>query len=135
MRAAWLAVLVASATVVGSLGLGSPASAASSRCDATQTGYDEVYCVNKVYHQADEDLNKTYQQLRARLNVDGRDTLKTRQLAWIADRDQTCSRTGAAGTTLELSCATGKTIKRTRFLQDRYRECISSGCLNSRLDP
>ena len=105
---------------------------ADSACDKPHNDFDGLYCLNKVYQQADTDLNSTYAKLRVRLDAPGRDTLKTSQLAWLHTRDA-CSKHEADAFYVDLSCATQTTISRTRFLQDRLRECLSAGCMNSRL--
>ena len=108
--------------------------AADSACDTPRNDFDGLYCLSKVYQQADSDLNSAFSRLRDRLDADGRTALRTGQLAWLRTRDQSCSRHEDTGFYVNLACATHTTIARTQFLQSRYRECISSGCLNSRLD-
>lgn len=92
-----------------------------------------MYCLNKVYQQADADLNHTYGKLARELDQAGKERLKNGQLAWIKTRDAQCSKVDGDGFYVNLACATDVTIKRTQFLSDRYRECISSGCMDSKL--
>ena len=106
---------------------------ATSACDRVTNDFDGLYCLNKVYQQADTDLNVAYKQLVARLDADGRAVLKRGQLTWMAERNASCSMHKDGGFYVDLDCATQMTIDRTRFLQDRVRECVSSGCRNSRL--
>ena len=106
---------------------------ATSACDRVTNDFDGLYCLNKVYQQADADLNAAYKQLVARLDAAGRATLRKHQLQWMAERNVSCSMRKDGGFYVDLDCATRVTIDRTRFLQDRVRECISSGCMNSRL--
>jgi uncharacterized protein YecT (DUF1311 family) len=106
---------------------------ANSACDRVTNDFDGLYCLNKVYQQADADLNAAYKQLVARLDADGRATLRQHQLQWMAERTVSCSMRKDGAFFVDLDCATRVTIDRTRFLQDRVRECISSGCMNSRL--
>lgn len=106
---------------------------ANSACDHVSNDFDGLYCLNKVYQQADADLNAAYKQLVARLDADGKATLRQHQLQWMAERNVSCSKREDNAFFVDLDCATRVTIDRTRFLQDRVRECVSSGCMNSRL--
>jgi len=114
------------------LALSGPA-LADSACDHVTNDFDGLYCLNKVYQQADADLNAAYKQLVAKLDADGRATLRQHQLQWMAERNVSCSMRKDDAFYVDLDCATKLTIDRTRFLQDRVRECISSGCMDSRL--
>ena len=106
---------------------------ADSACDHVTNDFDGLYCLNKVYQQADADLNAAYKQLVAKLDGDGRATLRQHQLQWMAERNVSCSMRKDDAFYVDLDCATKLTIDRTRLLQDRVRECISSGCMDSRL--
>ena len=106
---------------------------ANSACDKVRNDFDSLYCLNKVYQQADTDLNAAYKALNGKLDAAGRATLKSGQLAWMRSRNDECSMRKGNGFYVDLGCATRTTIERTRFLQDRVRECVSSGCRNSRL--
>lgn len=123
------------ATLAGLLGLtvAGPANAQSA-CDKPRNDFDGLYCLSKVYQQSDIDLNTAFAQLRDKLDPSGQNALRTGQIAWLRGRDQSCSRHEPSGFYVNLACATQTTIARTEFLQSRYRECISSGCLNSRLN-
>jgi uncharacterized protein YecT (DUF1311 family) len=111
----------------------SGAAFANSACDAPKNDFDGLYCLNKVYQEADKELNENYKKLSSQLDADGKKALKSGQLAWIESRNQTCSRREAKGFFVNLDCATSTTIERSRFLQDRLRECTSAGCMNSKL--
>jgi uncharacterized protein YecT (DUF1311 family) len=106
---------------------------ANSACDRVTNDFDGLYCLNKVFQQADVDLNVAYKQLVAKLDADGRAKLKAGEAQWMAERNASCSMHKDGGFYVDLDCATQMTISRTRFLQDRVRECVSSGCMNSRL--
>jgi uncharacterized protein YecT (DUF1311 family) len=106
---------------------------ATSACDRTTNDFDGLYCLNKVYQQADTDLNAAYRQLVAKLDAEGRTALKAGEAQWMAERNASCSMRKDDGFYVDLDCATKMTIDRTRFLQDRVRECVSSGCMDSRL--
>ena len=114
--------------------LGLPAVAlADVPCDRPRDDFDGLYCLNKVYQEADKELNANYKKLSAQLDASGKQKLKSGQLAWIANRNQNCSKREASGFYVNLDCATQTTIERAQFLQDRVRECVSAGCQNSKL--
>jgi uncharacterized protein YecT (DUF1311 family) len=106
---------------------------ANSACDQPKQDFDGLYCLNKVYHEADKELNDNFKKLNASLDADGKKRLKTGQLAWIAERNKSCSRREGNDFFVNLDCATNTTIRRSQFLQDRIRECTSAGCQNSKL--
>lgn len=109
------------------------AAQANSACDKPQKDFDGLYCLNKVYQEADKELNDNYGKLAARLDADGKQRLKAGQLHWIEERNVSCSRREGTAFFVNLQCATGTTIRRAQFLQDRVRECVSAGCQNSKL--
>lgn len=111
----------------------STAALANSACDNPKNDFDGLYCLNKVYQEADAELNANYKKLVARLDSGGAALLKKGQLTWIEQRNAQCSKREAESFFVDLDCATDQTIERTQFLQDRYRECVSSGCRNSKL--
>src|SRR5262249_21919345 len=95
-------------------------------CEKTKTGYDAVYCGLKIYLQADRELNDAYQKLVGKLNAEGKQSLKTAQLAWIDARTKDCTEGRADAILVDLDCATRTTVERTQFLNERYRECVSA---------
>ena len=106
---------------------------ANSACDQPRNDFDGLYCLNKVYQEADIELNKNYKTLRPLLDANGQQALKLGQLAWIRKRNDECSRKEDHSFYVNLRCATDTTVERLRFLQDRIRECKSAGCMNSKL--
>jgi len=106
---------------------------ANSACDKPRDDFDGLYCLNKVYQEADSDLNANYKKLVAKLDKNGAAALKNGQLGWIEERNASCSKREGTDFFVNLNCATKLTINRAQFLQDRYRECVSSGCQNSKL--
>ncbi|MBF0121426.1 MAG: DUF1311 domain-containing protein [Desulfobacterales bacterium] len=102
-------------------------------CDKPRDDFDGLYCLNKIYIQADKDLNEIYGNLSKKLDSEGKKLLKTSQVAWIKLRNNTCSFRDQRGFFVNLNCATQQTIERTNFLNDRHRECLSTGCLTSKL--
>ncbi|MCW3480646.1 lysozyme inhibitor LprI family protein [Neisseriaceae bacterium JH1-16] len=111
----------------------SPLAFANSSCDKPKNDFDGLYCLNKIYQQADQDLNDSYGELAKLLDANGRKLLKSSQLGWIRSRNDSCSYRDGRGFFVNLDCATSTTIERVQFLNDRKRECKSSGCLNSKL--
>ncbi len=112
----------------------SSAAFANSACDTPKDDFDSLYCLNKVYQEADRELNKNYQKLNSKLDGDGKKTLKTAQLSWMEERNNNCSKHESNHFYVDLRCATTTTIKRSQVVQDRLRECASSGCQNSKLN-
>lgn len=106
---------------------------ANPACDKPKNDFDGLYCLNKIYQEADKELNENYKKLSGSLNADGKQRLKAGQLAWIEQRNNSCSKRDGQGFFVNLDCATSTTIQRSQFLQDRIRECASAGCLNSKL--
>lgn len=106
---------------------------ANSACDKPVNDFDGLYCLNKVYQEADKELNENYKKLNEKLDDAGRKVLKAGQLAWMKERNQNCSRHEGEQFYVNLDCAADTTINRSQFLQDRLRECVSSGCQNSKL--
>ena len=111
----------------------SGAAMANSACDKPKNDFDGLYCLNKVYQEADRELNENYKKLSGQLDAAGKQALKKGQLAWIRERNESCSKLEPGRFFVDLECATGTTIARAQFLQDRSRECASSGCQNSKL--
>ncbi|WP_311270742.1 lysozyme inhibitor LprI family protein [Sphingobium sp. WCS2017Hpa-17] len=112
-----------------------PISAATpaSSCDKPGTGFDSVYCERQVFMQADTELNSIYAKLRTHLSTADRLTLRDGQRAWIRQRDRQCSLNEEGGVRVNIGCARDQTIQRTNWLNDRLRECVSSGCRSSKL--
>jgi uncharacterized protein YecT (DUF1311 family) len=113
--------------------LASGSAFANSACDTPRNDFDGLYCLNKVYQEADKELNANYKKLAAQLDAGGKQKLKSGQLAWIDSRNKSCSKRESSGFYVNLDCATQTTIERAQFLQDRVRECVSAGCQNSKL--
>lgn len=106
---------------------------ANSACDKPRNDFDGLYCLNKVYQAADAELNENYKKLMGKLDADGKAMLKARQIDWIKMRNSNCSRHEGDNFFVNIDCAAQTTIQRAQFLQDRYRECTSAGCQNSKL--
>jgi uncharacterized protein YecT (DUF1311 family) len=106
---------------------------AQQNCDKPRDDFDGLYCLNKVYLETDAELNAVYKELVGKLPNEGRARLKTAQLAWIEGRNSACSRRMDTGFFVNLRCATNQTRERLQVLQERVRECNSSGCQPSKL--
>lgn len=106
---------------------------AQSNCDKPLNDFDGLYCLNKVYLEADKELNENYKKVMAKLNDEGTAALRNTQRSWIEERNAECSRHEGDNFFVNISCASDMTIRRSQFLQDRYRECVAAGCQNSKL--
>lgn len=106
---------------------------ANPACDNPKNDFDGLYCLNKIYQEADKELNVNYTKLMQKVDTTGKQSLKEGQLKWIRERNMMCSMTTRERFFVDVDCATQSTIQRSQFLQDRLRECASSGCLNSKL--
>ena len=93
-------------------------------CENARNTYDDVYCTNKLYASADEELNKNYQALRGKLSNNQKTILKKSQLAWIRDRDAACTTL----TGIDVQCRLSTTQERNNWLRERLRECATIGC-------
>ncbi|TGN18750.1 lysozyme inhibitor LprI family protein [Leptospira idonii] len=103
-------------------------------CDHPKDDFDGLYCLNKVYLQADKDLNEAYKKLNSSLDGEAKKKLKQFQLSWIQTRNNECSWKDERGFFVNMLCATNKTVDRTNFLNSRIRECKSTGCQPSKLE-
>ena len=120
-------------TIIALILCSSSLASANSACDTPKNDFDGLYCLNKVYQEADKELNQNYKKLNSKLDGDGKKSLKSGQLSWMEDRNNNCSKRESNGFYVNLDCAAGTTIQRSQFLQDRIRECASAGCQNSKL--
>ena len=102
-------------------------------CDKPVNDFDGLYCLTKVYLEADKELNNSYAKLTKRLNTSQKSKLKRGQLAWIRERNDQCSYNNNEGFFVNMDCATRTTTERVKFLNDRLRECAAGSCRNSRL--
>ena len=102
-------------------------------CNTERNTFDMFYCKDKVYQQADKDLNTAYQDLSARLSGKDKATLKSVQLAWMRSRDSECIKEENGELVLYVNCRLNKTTDQTNFLNERIRECKSTGCQPRRL--
>lgn len=59
-------------------------------CSEAGTQIEMNDCAAKEYKTADSALNRTYQQLMAKLEPEEKTSLKTAQTAWIKYRDANC---------------------------------------------
>ncbi len=94
-------------------------------CANAQTTSEMRDCAGREYKQADEELNRVYRQLMAKLDDEGRKTaLRTAQQAWIKYRDANCdfasylNRGGTIEPVVRYNCMTGMTVARTKELRE-----------------
>jgi uncharacterized protein YecT (DUF1311 family) len=94
-------------------------------CANAQTTAEMRDCAGREYKQADDELNRVYRQLMAKLDDEGRKTaLKTAQQAWIKYRDANCdfasylNRGGTKEPVVRYNCMTGMTVARTKELRE-----------------
>lgn len=120
-RAALVTLLWAGLTLPGAAG-------AQNNCDGSLSDFDAVYCYQKLYVQADRDLNAVYTRLLVVLPVGARERLRAAQRTWIRQRDTASVLTRDGFTYVSVDRATEMTVARTNELTDRLRECQSSGC-------
>ena len=98
-------------------------------CENARNTYDDVYCTNKLYASADEELNKNYQALRGKLSSNQKSILKKSQLAWIRERDAQCT----TDTGIDVQPRLSTTQERNNWLRERLRECKTIGCKTNTL--
>ena len=123
-----LAILTAAAFMFPMLSWG------AQNCDKPINDFDGLYCLTKVYLEADKELNNSYTKLNKALNSTQKSKLKRGQLAWIRDRDERCSYHNDEGFFVNMNCATRTTTQRVNFLNERVRECAAGSCRDSRLE-
>src|SRR5713101_2138084 len=95
-------------------------------CADAQTTAEMRDCVGREYKQADDELNRVYRKLMAKIgNDEGRKTaLKTAQQAWIKYRDANCefasylNRGGTIEPVIRYNCMTSMTVSRTKELRE-----------------
>ena len=97
-------------------------------CDKPINDFDGLYCLTKVYLEADKELNNSYTKLNKVLNSTQKSKLKRGQLAWMRDRNDQCSYHDEGGFYVNMDCATRTTIKRVNFLNEQARECSAGSC-------
>lgn len=107
--------------------------AIADNCDKPRDDFDGLYCLNKIYIEADKELNESYKALRAYLNDAEKQQLKKTQIAWIKERNSSCSLRQDGMFFVSLGCTTKTTVDRTNTLKDRIRECKATGCQASKL--
>ncbi|GLU32291.1 lysozyme inhibitor LprI family protein [Trinickia caryophylli] len=110
-----------------------PIAAHAAGCAKPRNAFDQVYCASNLFSQADRDLNQQYSRLRTHLNPTQQAALKSGQLGWLKQRDAQCSEEKDTGYFVNLECAVNMTQQRMAFLQERERECTSTGCVDAKL--
>ena len=97
-----------------------------------ETTFEMKQCSAMKFKQADEELNKVYKQLMAKLDDEGhKSSLKTAQLAWLNYRDTNCdfesylNRGGSIYAVIVTECKTSMTTSRTRQLKEQIKQLDS----------
>ncbi|WP_424951532.1 lysozyme inhibitor LprI family protein [Deinococcus sp.] len=92
--------------------------------------------------KANQDMNTAYQQLMKKLPASDQPTLRYSQDFWVGRRALDCwvayggPEHDGAGYYIDDVCFLKSTISRINFLNNRYRECLTSGCQPAKLkDP
>lgn len=95
-----------------------PVISLAGKCDAVLATDRLVQCLGEEHSEADAQLNATYNQLRAKLDQDGKGLLKQAQVAWLSYRDRDCEfqasavAGGQAYQPTYITCQTEKTTQR-----------------------
>jgi uncharacterized protein YecT (DUF1311 family) len=120
--------LLSCAMLIIFAGLSGPAEPQKTQdpCANAQTTVEMRDCTGREYKQADDELNRVYRQLVARIgNDEGRKTaLKSAQQDWIKYRDANCdfasylNRGGTIEPVVRYNCMTGMTVSRTKELRE-----------------
>ena len=94
-----------------------------------ETTFEMKQCSAKKYKQADDELNKIYQQLMSKLDDEGhKSALKSAQLAWLKYRDANCdfesylNRGGSIYSVIVTECKTSMTASRTREMKQQLKQ-------------
>jgi len=102
-------------------------------CDKPRDDFDGLYCLNKVYQAADNELNEVYRELRSFLTPEQKSKLKTTQIGWIRERNSRCSFRKDGNFFVSLGCTRDMTVERANQIRDRIRECKATGCQPGKL--
>ncbi len=111
-----------------------PVLAWADNCDRTRNTFDDIYCTNKIYANADAELNQNYQRLQKKLNANQKNLLKRSQIRWIRQRDTQCDTSDESSQSVNVDCRLRQTQERNHWLRERLRECQAVGCKTSMLD-
>lgn len=85
-------------------------------------------CANRLYHEADAELNQVYRQLIAQLSVQRKTQLKASQQAWLAFRDKNAAfaagvaEGGSMASLVEITELTAMTRSRTEQLRTYFKQ-------------
>ena len=93
-------------------------------CVNPRNYYDNVYCSAKIYNLLDNALNKAYIDVRKMLTSEQKKSLKKVQLAWLHERDDTCSKLEDGSIVMNLGCTKNRTVESLYYL-NQMKENIS----------
>ena len=97
-------------------------------CDDAQSQADMNICWGNEYKKADAALNKTYQQLAAKLDDDEKSQLKNAENAWLKYRDANCEfvadqyKGGSIRPMIAAICLADVTNNRTTELKNQIKD-------------
>jgi len=97
-------------------------------CEDAQTQADMNICWGNEYKKADAALNKTYQQLAAKLDDDEKSQLKNAENAWLKYRDANCEfvadqyKGGSIRPMIAAMCLADVTSNRTTELKNQIKD-------------
>ncbi|MDI9334844.1 MAG: lysozyme inhibitor LprI family protein [Cytophagales bacterium] len=96
-------------------------------CKNQNTTLDMQQCADIELKKANSQLNGVYNEYKAILDATAQTQLKEVQLAWIKFRDLDCKffspQDGSFAPVARVMCLTGRTIQRTKELQQRTK-CV-----------
>jgi len=87
-------------------------------CVKPRNYYDQVYCSAKVYNLMDNALNDNYVALRKMLSKEQKKALKKVQIAWLRERDDTCSKLENGSVIMNLGCSKRRTVESLYYITE-----------------
>ncbi|HLZ66883.1 MAG TPA: lysozyme inhibitor LprI family protein [Aliidongia sp.] len=95
-------------------------------CDGAATDAERAECIGQELRTADKTINEIYQALRASRDDTGKAALRSQQIQWLKQRDQTCQsaskETDREKWFANLLTDFGKTVCVVRFTDQRVAE-------------
>ncbi len=107
-----------------------PTAVTAAYCDKINNVVDELYCKNEIFSQVDNSLTIYYRALMKLINHEQGVLLKAAQREWVERRNHLCVVKHGGVESIDPRCAVDETLERTKFLNERYLECKSVGCLD-----
>ena len=95
----------------------------------------KVYCSGKVYILIDTVLNQSYKELRAKLTGQQKNQLKTVQIRWVLNRDDTCAKLENDQVIMNLDCATEATVESFYYINAMNKSPSEFDVLLEKIEP